>query len=317
MLTPPRAESIPALLGLFYPVFGLAEGSRWLSTPELVAAVTADDAADRFIGGSVDRKAKTLTLLRGDITTIVAPFRLFPNSGDGTAPDFAKLRLTDYGRTIALGDYEASADAVLYELDPDYRRRLNTQRRARERTFGAALQRLRKQRRLRRTDFAPISSREIAHRARRGRQAAREDSGSCCRSAGSSSAGDRELLMYNFRHAREKCGMVTGHFAGGVFRSIIFLRETHREWGCREIAGWTNPRRKLFGNSVVRQIFRRAPLSRTGTGYERGSSVRRSSRRSLASLPTAPTSRGRARKPLFCKWPRGGPSSTSTTMWPH
>jgi hypothetical protein len=162
VLTPPRPESIPALLGLFHPVFGLGEGSRWLPTLELVEAITTDDASDRFIGGSVDRKAKTLTLLRGDMTSIVAPFRLFPISGDGIAPDFAKLRLTDYGRTIVLGGYEASADAILYELDPDYRRRLNRHRRDRERTFGASLLRLRKQQRLKRTDFAPISSREIA-----------------------------------------------------------------------------------------------------------------------------------------------------------
>ena len=162
MLTPPRIESIPALLGLFHPVFGLGEGSRWLPSAALIEAITTDDSSDRFVGGSVDRKAKTLTLVRGDITAIVAPFRLFPKSGDGMAPDFARLRLTDHGRTIVLGDYEASADAVLYELDPDYRRGLNRQRRDHERTFGAALLRLRKQRRLKRTDFAPISAKEIA-----------------------------------------------------------------------------------------------------------------------------------------------------------
>ena len=115
-------------------------GMKWLPTSELLEAITADDSSDRFIGGSVDRKAKTLTLLRGDITAIVAPSRIFPRSGDGTAPDFTRLRLTDHGRTIALGDYEASADAVLYELDPDnLRRKLNKLRHDRERTFGASL----------------------------------------------------------------------------------------------------------------------------------------------------------------------------------
>jgi hypothetical protein len=161
-LVPPRLESIPALLGLFYPVFGLVEGLQWLAGVELVEAIASDDAADRFIGGSVDRQAKTLTLLRGDVTALVAPFRRFPESGDGIAPDFARLRLTDYGRTIALGNYEASSDAVLYELDPDYRRRLKKRRLQSERTFGASLLRLRRQRRLKRTDFAPISSRAIA-----------------------------------------------------------------------------------------------------------------------------------------------------------
>ena len=44
--------------------------------------------------------------------------------------------MKDYGRTVALGDYEASADAILYELDLDYRRHLKKQRRQSERTFG-------------------------------------------------------------------------------------------------------------------------------------------------------------------------------------
>jgi hypothetical protein len=161
-LTPPRSESIPALTGLFHPVFGLVEGFQWLPREELVEAITREDASERFIGGSVDPKAKTLTLLRGDIEAVVAPFSLFPKAGDGTAPDFAGLRLTDYGRTVALGEYEASADAILYELDPAYRRLLRKQRWQSERTFGASLMRLRKQRRLKRGDFAPVSSKEIA-----------------------------------------------------------------------------------------------------------------------------------------------------------
>jgi DNA-binding Xre family transcriptional regulator len=161
-LIPPRSESIPALVGLFHPVFGLVDGFQWLPKEELVEVITRDDASDRFIGGSVDLKAKTLTLLRGDITAVVAPFSLFPKSGDGTAADFTRVGFTDYGRTVALGDYETSADAILYELDPGYRRKLNKQRRQSERSFGASLMRLRKQRRLKRGDFAPISSKEIA-----------------------------------------------------------------------------------------------------------------------------------------------------------
>ena len=161
-LTPPRSESIAALISLFYPVFGVVEGFRWLSREELVEALTRDDASDRFIGGSVDSKAKTLTLLRGNIEAMVVPFLHFRNSGDGTAPDFTRLRVTDYGRTIALGNFEASADAILYELDRGHRRRLKKQRRQSERTFGASLLRLRKQRGLKRSDFAPISAKEIA-----------------------------------------------------------------------------------------------------------------------------------------------------------
>jgi len=161
-LTPPRSESIPALQGLFHPVFGLVEGFQWLPHEELVEVIAKEDASSRFIGGCVDLVAKTLTLLRGDMTAVIAPFAIFHQSGDGTAPDFARLRLTDYGRTVSLGEYEASADAILYELDLDYRRHLKEQRRQSERTFGASLMRLRKQCGLRRSDFAPISTKEIA-----------------------------------------------------------------------------------------------------------------------------------------------------------
>ena len=73
-----------------------------------------------------------------------------------------RLRLTDYGRTVALGDYEASADAIFYELDPEYRGRLKKQRGQSDRTFGASLMRLRKQRSSKRSDFAPVSSKEVA-----------------------------------------------------------------------------------------------------------------------------------------------------------
>lgn len=161
-LTPPRSESIPALLGLFRLVFGLTDGFQWLPKAELIEAVTRSDAATRFVGGILGFKAKTLTLLRGDITAVVVPLSIFTTSGDGAAPDFTRFRLTDYGRTIVLGEYESAADAILYEADADYRRSLNKRRRQSERTFGASLMRLRKQRGLKRIDFTPVSSKEIA-----------------------------------------------------------------------------------------------------------------------------------------------------------
>ena len=67
----------PRLLGLFHPVFGLVEGFQWLPKEELVEVIMRDDASERFIGGSVDHKAKTLTLLRGDIEAVVVPFSVF------------------------------------------------------------------------------------------------------------------------------------------------------------------------------------------------------------------------------------------------
>ena len=57
-LTPPRSESIAALLSIFHLVFGVVEGVQWLSKDELVEVITRDDAADRFIGGSTTPRRK-------------------------------------------------------------------------------------------------------------------------------------------------------------------------------------------------------------------------------------------------------------------
>ena len=117
--------------------------------------------------------------------------------------------------------------------------------------------------------------------------------------------------------APENCGMMTGHFAEAVFRGIIFLRENRRERYCRENGVCADFRPNLFDNLVVRSITRRAPLSRTGRAYGRRTSVRRPKCHPAAGLPLPVPSRGTARKPLFCKRPREGLSSTSAQTWPH
>jgi len=76
--------------------------------------------------------------------------------------DFKAFSVADYGHAVRLGEYEAATDAILYEFDSDYRKTLSKQRSASERSLGAALRRLRKQRGLTQADFAPISAKTIA-----------------------------------------------------------------------------------------------------------------------------------------------------------
>jgi Helix-turn-helix len=162
VLEPPRPASVPSLVGLFDRVVGAAEGFRWLPRAELFEAMSQEDAADRFIGGAVDPRGETVALVRGDLATIVAPFGCFTPAGDGVVPDFERLSFADYGVTVALGEYEASADAILYEFDSEYRRRLNRRRREEEQGFGPAFRRLRLQRKLKRSDFDGVSEKTIA-----------------------------------------------------------------------------------------------------------------------------------------------------------
>ncbi|HUY87253.1 MAG TPA: helix-turn-helix domain-containing protein [Pirellulales bacterium] len=155
-------QTLPALAACFHR-FAFAADGGFLPPEELAEALQAENRADLFIGGGADRASKTLTLWRGNLQSLTVPFSAFERSGDGLVPDFGKCSVTDYGQTIRLGDYEAAAEAILYEFDPEYRRRISKLRRQTERSLGASLRRLRKQRRLRREDFGPeVAAKTIA-----------------------------------------------------------------------------------------------------------------------------------------------------------
>ncbi len=70
--------------------------------------------------GYVDFLSEHVILFRGDRTCVVAPFDLFNATGT-LKPDFEKIGFTDYGNTVKFGEFEASSDFILYELDSDYR----------------------------------------------------------------------------------------------------------------------------------------------------------------------------------------------------
>jgi hypothetical protein len=154
--------SIPVLTSCFKR-FASASNKDFLPPDELAESLQAENSSNLFIGGSVDPSNQTITLWRGNLEPLTVPFSAFEKSGDGIEPDFDRFSVTDSGQTVRLGDYEAAADAILYEFDPEYRRHISRKRRQSERTFGASLRRLRKQRGLRREDFEPnVAAKTIA-----------------------------------------------------------------------------------------------------------------------------------------------------------
>jgi len=155
-------RSIPALTGCFRR-FAFASDDAFLPPDELAEALHAENAADLLIGGSVNADNQTITFWRGNLEPLTVPFSAFETSGDGISPDFTAFSVTDSGQTVRLGEYEAATDSLLYEFDPEFRRRMAKHRQQSERSFGASVRRLRKQRGLRRTDFEPdITSKTIA-----------------------------------------------------------------------------------------------------------------------------------------------------------
>lgn len=162
------AASLAALANCFKRL-AYAASDELLPADELAAVLDAESAADLFIGGTVDPAGQTITLWRGNLEPLTVPFAAFEPSGDGTKPDFKEFAVADCGQTVHLGAYEAATTALLYEFDPEFRRRLSRGRRQSERSFGASLRRLRKQRGLRREDFAPALAAKTVARLEQGK----------------------------------------------------------------------------------------------------------------------------------------------------
>ena len=156
-----RTEVLPSLHSQFRRVIGEVPHFRILPLAQLAEVLASKNKTDLFIGGIVDQNSGTITLARGDLTTVTVPLSIFSTEGP-CKPDFSRFELDDYGYTLRFGEYEASAHSVLYRLDSAYRRRANEQRIAEERGFGPSLRRLRILRHLSRGDFPGIASKTIA-----------------------------------------------------------------------------------------------------------------------------------------------------------
>jgi hypothetical protein len=160
-LYPPRAESIQPLDDLFDPFVWSIGNFSFLPLDELAEVLADERCGELFIGGYADPRHQTLTLVRGDLRRLSVPMSIFLPSGTGEKPDPFRLAFADCGNTVLLGDYEAAADAILYEADTDFRSRLLAKRRAEDKTFGACLRRLRLLRGLRQSDFSDVAAKTI------------------------------------------------------------------------------------------------------------------------------------------------------------
>ncbi|MCC5828415.1 MAG: helix-turn-helix transcriptional regulator [Phycisphaeraceae bacterium] len=157
-----RASVLEALEGCFSQVAFSGSRGAVLSPEELSDAMIADHRGDLAIMGVMDDQSRTLTLWRGDMSKLVVPFSAFDNTSDVEKPDFDRFSIVDHGQTIRFGEYEAAFDSLLYDYDPDFRRELKKKRRKSDQSFGASLRRLRKQRRLSRDSFPPLTAKTIA-----------------------------------------------------------------------------------------------------------------------------------------------------------
>ena len=129
---------------------------------DLAAVLATPHPEDYFIGGVVNHEDTTVILHRGDFESVVVPFAWFHTTPGQPVPDFQRFRLTDHGQTVCLGEYEAAADAILFDFDAEVRRRQKSNALSQDTSLGASIRRLRIQRGLSRDLFRGISEKTIA-----------------------------------------------------------------------------------------------------------------------------------------------------------
>jgi hypothetical protein len=162
LLEEPSTARRELLATLFRVVVAPGNGIRLLMREDLVEVLTSAHPDDYFIGGVVDPDDKAVVLYRGNLERLVVPFAWFRSGRRSPRPDFEDFEVTDSGQTVRFGAYEAAVDAILYEFDPDARRRIKNTQVEKDESFGGALRRLRLARGLSRDDFPGINAKTIA-----------------------------------------------------------------------------------------------------------------------------------------------------------
>jgi hypothetical protein len=151
------------LLGaLFRYVVTATDHFRLLELDELMEVLASPGREDLFIGGAVDKERGAVLLYRGSVEPLVVPLRWFRNGASKAAADPDSFEVTDFGQTVKLGPFEASTDAILYEFDPEYRRRARKRALDEDSSFGASVRRLRLQQGLSRRDFPGVTEKAVA-----------------------------------------------------------------------------------------------------------------------------------------------------------
>lgn len=157
----PRLE----YLRMYFRSVGILEGTDsdviWLCENELAEVLSAEHRDEYVIGVTVDQADETVILHRGNLEPLAVPMDWFARRDTPEDPDFSDVRIADHGQTLEFGAHDVAVESVLYDFDPEVRRRLKDRRLEQDDSFGASLRRLRLHKGLAQSDFDPVTARQI------------------------------------------------------------------------------------------------------------------------------------------------------------
>lgn len=146
---------------LFSVVVEPGQGTRILPPQELREVLASDERDDLFVAARHVPEDDALVVFRGSLRSLIVPLAMLSSRKGGPVPDATRLAVIDHGQTIRLGGYEVAADAILFELDPEARRRARKRAIHSDPSLGASIRRLRLQRGLTLSDFGALTARTV------------------------------------------------------------------------------------------------------------------------------------------------------------
>ena len=146
----------------FDAVVTAGEALRQLEPTVLRDVLEAPNRAALLIGAASSMVDRFVVLYRATLERLAVPFDWFAGAPGAPRADFADVEVVDHGQALRLGEYEATTDAILYDFDPEYRRRAKEREVRLDPSFGGSLRRLRLLRGVPRDGFPGVSAKEIA-----------------------------------------------------------------------------------------------------------------------------------------------------------
>ena len=116
----------------------------FLAEADLVAALRAQDKADRAVGACYNAATELLVFFTGDAKRLVVPVATIAEDKVMGKPDLQAVALIDGGKTVTFGRrYRVTFEDIRIGLDPVYRTAVRQRDREQDLTFGGGLRRAR------------------------------------------------------------------------------------------------------------------------------------------------------------------------------
>ncbi len=160
LLEPVPRTRREAMRQLFDNVVAPDDEIELLPEEQLFAVLAEDHPGDYFIGAGYDTDDELVVLYRGNMEALGVKEEMF-EANERATPEPEDLEIVDWGQTLRMGEYEISADSILYRRDAEFRKRRKEHRKSIDDSLGGSIHRLRSMKGLNQDDINGVTERTV------------------------------------------------------------------------------------------------------------------------------------------------------------